>query len=1131
MVSASTVQKVLLRGRDADRAAVAALLTAAAAGHGGALVVAGPTGIGRTALLADAPDDAAVALTVTGCPAEAALPYAGLHRLLAGCPPSHRPPLDGRPAHPAPREGCRPAPASGLALASASRLGSEPGSGRGDAGRQGGAVQDQLAAGMATLAALRALAAKARGPVLCRIDDAQWLDKPSLDALAVAARRAGGDRIAFLFALRDTPACPAAEASLAGLPVLRPAPLDLRDSRDLLTAALPDLAGDVAGVLAGMASGNPRALTELAAALTAEQRRGQAAPPATLPRDSPLRREYRTVLRALPAPTRRALLLAATAALTGPQDPTAGAPTCPVAPLLAAGHHPADLTPAEDADLIHIDADLIRFAPPLFAQVLYAEAALADRHTAHHRLAALTPAPPSAPTPSGPPPAPTPSIPPPAATPTASTSAAASPAATPPAPPPAAAPPAPSPAATPTASTSAAAPPAATSAATPVLTSTASPSDSTSAAPPAASTAAPQPVAGPAAPQAAAMSAAPPSAATYAAPLSDSLSAAAPPVAVAVVAPVLTPTEATADCTSAVAPSDSMPGDCAAAEVLGGLTAALHRAAVADGFDDALASTLAAAAEGVPPALAATALRHAAVLTSGAVLAAERTLAAAGLAWRGGEPHQARMLLRSVFGPGVPEHLHAERELLLGEIDLRTGASGGEQHTLIAAAGRLIARDRQRSLGALILAGEALLATGRHDQFGALAERALRLRRPGDPVGAVLLFEHLTGLAAIFAGEPARAGEPMRRVLHLAAAVDDPPTLVRAAGAGILIGEDQQAYRLAVRAARLAGGAGDRVTVPHALDLAATAAFALGDLDLAVATATEGQRLAAATGQDTVADNCRGMLAVVLGMLGDGPASQAWARRCRARAGVDVDSQARAMCVWAAALLDVAEGRYADAAGRLWGVMCTAGGRGHLGVQIPATPTLIEAVARCGDRAPAREILRAYDVWASSTANPTWLALSARCHALLADTDDEADDRFRAAIRLHLAGDSPFARARTELLYGEELRRRRHPAAARAHLRRALATFEQFGAVPWAQRTAAELRAAGDHVAAAAPEDTRAALTAQQARIAELVAGGATNREVAEVLFLSPRTVDHHLRNIFTRLGVRSRTELAKVVS
>ena len=922
MVSASTVQKVSLRGRDADRAAIATLLTAAAEGRGGALVVAGPVGIGRTALLGSvvAP---AVEVSVTGCPAETGLPYAGLHRLL---PPYVERPFD--------RAGCHD-----------------------------GAAPDRLAAGLATLAALRALGGPgggpggraARGPVLCRVDDAQWLDRPSLDALALAARRAGGDRVALLFALRDTPSAAGSEASLAGLPYRRLAPLDLRDSRDLLADAVPDLAGDVAGVLAGMAGGNPRALVELAGALHAEQRHGQVAPPDTLPRDSPLRREYRAVLRSLPAATRRVLLLAATAALTTSQ-PSGGPPDCGVAVLLAAGHQPADLAAAERADLVHVDGGRVRFVPPLFASILYAEAGVAERHDAHRLLAGL---------PTGEP--------------------------------------------------------------------------------------------------------------------------------------------------GAV------------------LTTALHLAAVADGPDDALAGVLAGAAADVPPALAATALRHAAALTGAPVLAASRTLAAARLAWRGGEPHQARMLLRSVFAPGVPEHLHAERELLLGEIDLRTGASGGEQHTLIAAAGRLIARDRQRSLGALMLAGEALLATGRHDQFTALAERALRLRRPDDPAAAVLLFEHLTGVSALFSGDPSRAVGPLRRVLHLAAAVDDPSALIRAAGAGILIGEDQQAYRLAVRAARLAGGAGDRAGVPHALDLAATAAFALGDLDLAVATATEGQRLAAATGQDAVADNCRGMLAVVLGMLGDGPASQAWARRCRARAGVDVDSQARAMCVWAAALLDVAEGRYADAAGRLWGVMRTAGGRGHLGVQIPATPTLVEAVARGGDRAPAREILWAYDLWAASTANPTWLALSARCHALLAATEDEADARYREAIRLHLAGDSPFARARTELLYGEELRRRRHPAAAREHLRRALATFEQFGAAPWAQRTAAELRAAGDHVTPV--EEARAALTAQQARIAELVAGGATNREVAEVLFLSPRTVDHHLRNIFTRLGVRSRTELAKVVS
>jgi DNA-binding CsgD family transcriptional regulator len=266
-------------------------------------------------------------------------------------------------------------------------------------------------------------------------------------------------------------------------------------------------------------------------------------------------------------------------------------------------------------------------------------------------------------------------------------------------------------------------------------------------------------------------------------------------------------------------------------------------------------------------------------------------------------------------------------------------------------------------------------------------------------------------------------------------------------------------------------------------------------------------------------------------MLGDGPAGRHWIRQCHARAGADIDSQARAMCVWAAGLLDVAEGRHADAAGRLWGVMRTAVGRGHLGVQIAAIPTLVEAIARSvtarDELAPARAVLAAYDVWASSTANPTWLALSERGHALLAEDDDESDARFAAALKLHLAGDSAFGRARTELLYGEELRRRRRPAAAREHLRAALDAFDQFGATPWSRRATAELRAAGDHVP---PPADAPALTAQQSRIARMVAAGATNREIAAALFVSPRTVDHHLRNIFVRLGVRSRTELARAL-
>jgi DNA-binding NarL/FixJ family response regulator len=241
-------------------------------------------------------------------------------------------------------------------------------------------------------------------------------------------------------------------------------------------------------------------------------------------------------------------------------------------------------------------------------------------------------------------------------------------------------------------------------------------------------------------------------------------------------------------------------------------------------------------------------------------------------------------------------------------------------------------------------------------------------------------------------------------------------------------------------------------------------------------------------------------------------------------------------------LLDVADGRHRAAVGRLWAVMRTEVGRGHLVVQIPATPTLVEAAVRCGLQEPAREAFRAYDGWARSTGNPTWLALSARCRALLATGGAEKEEHFAEAVRLHLAGDSEFALARTELLFGQWLRRARRPADAREHLRRAAETFELFGAATWAALATEELRATGGpthHAGVAKPgwPARRVAdlhgpggereLTAQQLRIARMVADGATNREIAAALFLSPRTVDHHLRNIFARLGLRSRTELA----
>jgi DNA-binding NarL/FixJ family response regulator len=156
-------------------------------------------------------------------------------------------------------------------------------------------------------------------------------------------------------------------------------------------------------------------------------------------------------------------------------------------------------------------------------------------------------------------------------------------------------------------------------------------------------------------------------------------------------------------------------------------------------------------------------------------------------------------------------------------------------------------------------------------------------------------------------------------------------------------------------------------------------------------------------------------------------------------------------------------------------------------------------------------------------------ALAARCGALLATVEEEAAERFQQALSLHAGAPGGFERARTRFLYGQALRRARRRATAREQLHEALAEFERLNAVPWADRTRAELRVAGG--AAAAPADGPADLTPQQWEVARLVGAGATNREVAARLYLSPRTVEHHLRNIFARLGLRSRVELARLLS
>ncbi|MGW5157511.1 AAA family ATPase [Nonomuraea wenchangensis] len=582
------------------------------------------------------------------------------------------------------------------------------------------------------------------------------------------------------------------------------------------------------------------------------------------------------------------------------------------------------------------------------------------------------------------------------------------------------------------------------------------------------------------------------------------------------------------------------PGQAARPDAAGGspgtrLRRAWHRSWALDAPAARVADDLAAAALGARPLddhpEPYLALERAADLTTQPTLKAERLAAAARLAWTSGRPQAARSLLarlRALPAPDLapPDELHGRVQFLRGSLELLGGETGSAREELLAAAGRLLDGE-QRMLGvrALVRAADASYRAGDNRAFIAIARHAAALRRPDESAPTELMFEYLAGMAATFSGSHEEAAGPLRRVVELAGSVRDPSVLAWACVASMLLGEDVIAHRLSARAVESARVRGVASAIPQLLEYMIYPDYWTGRYASLAETAARGLRLAQETGQLNTAAQHLAWLAITAAVEGD-------QETCRVRADAAIGladahdlGLAGAIGNWALAYLDLAAGRPADAAQRLRAERRN----GHVVIRVMATPHLIEACARTGDRERASAALRVLERWVGSTRSPDLRALVARCRALLAPAG-EGDELFQEALELHGQGMCEFETARTRLLYGSALRRERRPGAARNHLHAALETFERYGARLWTGQARAELRASGDTTrpTAAAP-DTATLLTAQQLQIARMVAGGATNKEIAEQLFLSRRTVEHHLRNIFSRLGVRSRVELTRL--
>ncbi|MGW7431607.1 LuxR C-terminal-related transcriptional regulator [Streptomyces sp. NPDC054861] len=386
------------------------------------------------------------------------------------------------------------------------------------------------------------------------------------------------------------------------------------------------------------------------------------------------------------------------------------------------------------------------------------------------------------------------------------------------------------------------------------------------------------------------------------------------------------------------------------------------------------------------------------------------------------------------------------------------------------------------------------------------------------------------GMRAALSARLGEARGPLARVVARDGAADEPRSLLRAGSAALVIGDMAAAARVYGRALARVRAEGRDAMIPRVLEHLAYAELRAGRHGRAGTHAREGLRAAELTGQHNVAAHQHAVLALVASVAGDVESVEDHAGRALAVARGHGLAQAATLAEWALARAELGRGLATQAAARLAHLVLPGPRSGHFALRMLAVPCFVEAADSTGRSAEARLAAEEFAVWAAQGVDPQAPAQLARCRALLTAPEDSAY-WYGEAMRRHDASGNDFERARTLLAYGKWLRRRRRSLEARGPLSDALVTFERAAAGIWADQARAELRATGGAAAgasgAAAPEE----LTPQQQRIAALASEGATNREIADRLSISPRTVDHHLRNVFARLGVRSRVELSGVLS
>jgi DNA-binding CsgD family transcriptional regulator/tetratricopeptide (TPR) repeat protein len=557
---------------------------------------------------------------------------------------------------------------------------------------------------------------------------------------------------------------------------------------------------------------------------------------------------------------------------------------------------------------------------------------------------------------------------------------------------------------------------------------------------------------------------------------------------------------------------------------------AWHRAQATTGPNEELAAELERSASRAQArggaAAAAAFLQRAVALTQDSARRSERALAAAQACLQAGAFDEAlRLAVTAEAGAPPDEFVHARADRVRGHVAFISSRGDDAPALLLGTARRLEPLDLELARDTYLTAWSAALVAAHGAGDDVLLDICRAVRALPPPSGAPRPPDLLLDGLALLATEGYAAAIPTLQRAANALADHSPQDVAlsgcTAASVSALLWDVEGMHASSAREIRLLRDAGALAALPRSLSSLAIATAWMGDFAGAASLIAETDSVAAATGSRQTSYALL-TLRALQGREAETTAAIASAIEVAAPAGLGM---AAAWAQWAAAVLNNGLARYEEAAS----AACKATSGPPVGWSMWVLPELVEAATRGGNPELARDALARLAEVTQACGTDFSLGIEARCRALLSDGAAAADLFGEAIERLGRTRLRPEL-ARAHLLYGEWLRRENRRVDAREQLRTAHSMLVVIGMEAFAERARTELRATGEKVPRRTVE-TRDDLTAQERQVAQLARDGLSNSKIGERLFVSPRTVEWHLRNVFSKLGIRSRRELANALA